>query len=71
MEMSKWAILGYVLARLDIDLCGKIERKTYNLGGKNVRFVLFLFGEEGDGGSGGDGAFSPNNSEKKEKKQCG
>lgn len=57
--MSKWAILEYVLSLLDMGLCGKIERKTYNLNGKNVRFVLFLFGEEGGGGSGGDGAFSP------------
>lgn len=50
--MSKWTILEYVLALLDMGLCGKIERKTYNLSGENVRFVLFLFGEEGGGGSG-------------------
>ena len=48
-------------------LCGEIEQKAHNLDGKNVRFVLFLSGEEGDGGSGGDGAFPPNNSKKRRK----
>ena len=70
METSKWAILWYVLARLNMDLCGKIERKTYNLNGKKVRFVLFLFGEEGAAAVGVTGR-SPRTILKKEKKQCG
>ena len=67
MEMSKRVILGYVLARLDMDLCGEIKRKAHNLDGKKCSFCAIPLWGRGGGGSGGDGALSPNNSEKRRK----